>query len=522
MNNYAETERTMMRSLKTLLIAAAMLLAACGGSTSEPVPPDDTIPLPTTSLTTVTTQEPTPTTTEPETTIAVPDPVAVEPDGCPEGTHSHDTGECHPDDTPTITPTVPEVEVAPKVVLDEKWWRPRMGEDAVALTDPATTGADKWHRYDDHLAVYGPYTHDVYYFFNSQETDPDYTARVRTEESIFYQIFLGSRDLMLDTDWTYFPYRYDVGWSEYPTTIRMVATYALGEEIELLVRHDGLKWDIPETVEVPDAPPIRPTTPFAEARWADTAEVLGRDCPPVEDLWEQGKPVSDECTLEAIHTALTWVWSAPSDLRQRAIRDGHVLTELFYQLDNTEDPILMVYSTEEGRAGITAEFKDARWVGGWPGASIIKLEYRAVYPDWTLTPELRATLMAHHRELADQGFDIPQEWLEGNYDTKGGTDPWDNALMVRTADGTWRMSYRSFCRKLATTINLLVDYECPDDPTPHFPDSDMFDKGIQPPNTLLYYLDPRDTAQGASNVEGFRYDNTPSRTVQGYLGVPPS
>ena len=511
-----------MRHRKTLT-ALIMLVAACGGDTlTETTAPEVTInteaPPPPPPPTTASPEE-SPTAseedTETESTATETETPPAETVQCPEGTIPLDEGGClHVFEETTV--------VAPKVVLEDEWWRPGLGEEAVSLTDPATSGADKHHRYDNFLAVYGTYTHDAFYFFHTDRDTADSDSRVRQEETIFYQILLGGRDLLLDTDWAYFPYRYDLSWEEYPATVRLEAAYPLGEEVTMLVNYDGQKWDIPDEIEVPPAPPIRPTTPFAESRWPDTATDLGRDCPPVEELWEQGKTVEDLCTLEAIQTALNWAWSAPSDLRQRAIRDGHVLTEFFHQLDNIENPILRVYGTEEGRAGITVEFKDERWVGGWPGSSMIKLEYRAVYPDWTLTPELRDALVAHQRELADQGFDIPQEWLEGNFSTEGGADPWDNALMVRTADGTWRMSYRSFCRKLAITINLLVDYACPEDPTPHFPDSDLFDKGIQPPNTLLYYLDPRDTAQGASDVEGFRYDNMPSRTIEGYLGVPPS
>ena len=174
--------------------------------------------------------------------------------------------------------------------------------------------------------------------------------------------------------------------------------------------------------------------------------------------------------------------------------------------------------TEEGRAGVTVESRQLQWMGAWAGASMIRLEYRMIFPDRPLTPEEKAIILSHRRKLAEQGYDVSLEVP----DNAGGASPWDNALMVRTADGTWRMSYRSFCRRMDTTINLTVDFRCPDDPTPHFPDSDLYDRGIMPPNMVLYYLDPRDTGKHFENNEGFRHDNLGSRTTEGYLGVPPS
>ena len=329
-----------------LFITLLLLVVACGQDTTEP------------DITLVTdAPEPTVVTAVPETVkvpaepgspkeIIAPEPSAettlataaedmgesvipTEPAdevGCPEGQHAHDGEGCHPDDTLTgALSDEAEMVAAPKVVLEEQWWRPGLGVDAVGLTAPAAAGADRWNRYDTYQDVPGTHPYDVFFFFHHQETDSDYNSKVRREEAIFYQLLLGARDLLLDTDWVYFPYRYDLSWAEYPTTVRLEAAYPLGEEIELLVSHDGQKWDLPENIETPEAPPIRPTTPFAEPRWPDTATQLGRDCPPVEDLWEQGKTVEDPCTLEAIHTALTWVWAAPTDLRQRAIRDGPAL-----------------------------------------------------------------------------------------------------------------------------------------------------------------------------------------------------
>ena len=93
---------------------------------------------------------------------------------------------------------------------------------------------------------------------------------------------------------------------------------------------------------------------------------------------------------------------------------------------------------------------------------------------------------------------------------------WHKALMVRTADGTWRMSYRSFCYWYAS-VNLADKLLCPDDPNPHFPDSAWFDSGIYPPSHKNYYQDLRATSSNLPQADG----GLPRRNDQ-YLGVPPS
>ena len=74
----------------------------------------------------------------------------------------------------------------------------------------------------------------------------------------------------------------------------------------------------------PLPPPIRPTTPFAEPQWPYTAKALGRDCPPVEEIWAgYGSEVTDPCTVRAIEKAVESAWTRFAATRQQAIRDGH-------------------------------------------------------------------------------------------------------------------------------------------------------------------------------------------------------
>ena len=90
--------------------------------------------------------------------------------------------------------------------------------------------------------------------------------------------------------------------------------------------------------------------------------------------------------------------------------------------------------------------------------------------------------------------------------------------MVRTADGTWTMAYRSFCWwhegiMLLDRTRLL----CPEDPTPHFPDSWYYDYDLYPPNHTRYYQDGRYAASNPSH-----YEAGALRLTDEYWGTPPS
>ncbi|MDE0234660.1 MAG: hypothetical protein OXM62_06600, partial [bacterium] len=192
----------------------ALLLASCGDDAHPPT----TEPAPAATISTALPR------LLPATTRRAAEPQDVEIDlpqvavegECPEGTHAHQRGECHPDhpdDTPLTsedTPTTPEevakaaiviledllsadvceaaggrwntdtqecgplataqdphpepeedqdpqeageeqeqVEVADRSGSDDeaalKWWRPGLIDEAVALVDPHSVGADDWH-----------------------------------------------------------------------------------------------------------------------------------------------------------------------------------------------------------------------------------------------------------------------------------------------------------------------------------------------------------------------------------------
>ncbi len=124
---------------------------------------------------------------------------------------------------------------------------------------------------------------------------------------------------------------------------------------------------------------------------------------------------------------------------------------------------------------------------------MIYLEWNSSNPQREFTPEEIEAKDRHYRDLMERGFTIPDRyWGDGITLSEMFWD-WHKALMVRTADGTWRMSYRSFCYWYAS-VNLADKLLCPDDPNPHFPDSAWFDSGIYPPSHKNYYQDRRATS----------------------------
>ena len=141
MNNYPEPETDKMRKYRSVLIAAAVLVAACGGNTSAPTItlPEITVPAPVETATTTTSDpelvpvpEGTPTESTGEPEAVLPDTTPAEPttqveqasqaepdvpsdeDDCAEGTHRHDDG-CHADHPETS----PEVTMWEEIVSED-------------------------------------------------------------------------------------------------------------------------------------------------------------------------------------------------------------------------------------------------------------------------------------------------------------------------------------------------------------------------------------------------------------------
>ena len=439
-------------------------------------------------------------------TQAPPDPETTTPETTtPETT----TPETTTPETTTPETTTPETTTDPATApgITAHRWRPGMAEEALGLVDPASVEADHWERVEE-SAEYGTQAFYAFHHFNAPLAAGQSLTQQHQEELTAFGRALSSARTVLEGSTIYYPYRYDLQWSDYPNRISVRGAYPRGETRQVVASRSGTSWNVAQRVDVPPGPPLHRTTPFAEPRWADTANSLGRNCSPVEDLWERDAAVTDSCTLNALRTALNYLWTESSALRQRAVRDGHVLTSLLRRLDNQDNAYLHALYGEQGRRSVTNQVRRVRWAGNWAGASMIILEYQNTHADRPLTNQEKADAIEYFTGLAEQGIEVDSRFLEGDF-TLGFAWQWESALMVRTSDGTWRMSFRSFCEFHRSLYVVEQDrFLCPSDPTPHFPDSLFHDRDLWPPNQLLYYHDPR--------------GNGSPRFTGRYLGVPPS
>lgn len=556
----------------------ALLMASCAGDVQPPA----AVPAPATTVNTVVPRLLPPTTQKAAQREDIENDlpeVSVEEE-CPAGTHAHEGGECHPDH-PDHTPMTPEeVAEAGIAVLDDllfadvceaaggtwntdtqecgplataqdphpepeedqdreeaveerepgevaegtgsademviEWWRPGLIDEAVALVDPHSVGADDWHL-NESERDWGAYRY--YRFYHGLREDS------AAERETFWQAIQLVHNVQLQkTGGIYYPYRYDVAWVQYPNQMAIMLTFPLGETLMAPVTPTDGSWAADWDVEFPPGPSIRPTTPFSEPRFPGTAQALGRDCPPVEEVWRKNQPVEDPCTLQAVRTAIEYAWSGTLEQRMAAVRDGHILADLLEAVDNIQDPFIASGMGPVGRATKSIETRGVKWRGGFAQASMILLEWRAIWPERDLTEEERQAAIRYYEWRAAQGREVSEERLRGDFRLGGPTD-WIETLMVRTADGTWRQSFREFCDKMDHTVPNFPDYvpekelRCPDDPTPHFPDSRFYDQSISPPNTRLYYVDPR--AHDDPDTL-YRLDRGLPRLEGQYLGVPPS
>ena len=400
----------------------------------------------------------------------------------------------------------------------ETYWHPTLMDDAYHAVDPETVDADHWDTFEIG-GTWGFYNYAAFYHFGSV-SDEDREAQLKVLQQVSGYAVRWA--FMYSTDWVYFPYRYDVSWDDQPDTVVVVGSYPLGEERTLRIHVDpnqreALDIDLP----MPMPPPIRPTTPFTQPLWDHLAEGLGRDCPPVEEVWGgYGTEVTDPCTLKAVETAVDWMWRGEALTRANAIRDGQAMIDFLLELESFEDPHENATLGYESRVGGWTYTENVKWAGQWPGASMISLEWNLAYPQRDYTPEEKEAKDRYTAALIDLGYELSEDYLRD--DLTLGEVGWKpaEALIVRTQDGTWRMSQRSFCWWYWKVIRIdQEDLLCPEDPNPHFPDSARFDSDIYPPNHKNYYQDPRANRPLESLPHHDR--GSPRRTGQ-YLGVPPS
>ena len=159
---------------------------------------------------------------------------------------------------------------------------------------------------------------------------------------------------------------------------------------------------------------------------------VARSCPTVQELWEaDGYPVEDPCTLAEVKRAFSWAWTGTDQQRRSAIRNGHLLDEVFAELDEygrTYDAGLFDPQT---RSDWTIVFDDILWRGG-PGydRAVIAVTYGVVNRDYPDSPRWTSTLVQ--------------------------------------VDGEWKVSYRrSYCLHADVILEYMgSDVRCPPDPHP--------------------------------------------------------
>ncbi len=369
-------------------------------------------------------------------------------------------------------------------------WRPELQEESFAAINPWAAGVDIWYEEKESLST-AP--HRFYRFYHMRGD----------EQTVMWRHWRRTLDVFWDTPFIYYPVRYDLSWHEHPDTVKVVATWPLGEQRELLVT-DGAPL---AEIELPTGPPLARTTPYTEPDFPETAALLGRDCPPVEQLWSLDAPVEDPCTLEAVRTAFQFAHAAATPQQIRAaVRDGHVLTETIAQIKEigNQDSFFAYWFDPANPGHYLAEARNVRWAGRFPGASMISAEFRLYARPGLAPPEMQVLARAKIQEQVEAGAKLSDWALADELPTEPPPPEvgfWDRMMVVRTADGTWRMSYPMWCFSMERKT-LYESVSCPDDPNPVWSDS-IWDFDLYPPNHLDFW-----------------FNATPKQRE--YLGVPPS
>ena len=266
----------------------------------------------------------TPETPAEETPAQTEEPSEQEETETPE-TPAEETPAQTEEETPTEEPSEQEETETPEDSADP---RIRAFPPAVPLPpnfDPDAQGAD-------YLTTSRTESGDVSYEFFYFRTPLDESGRLYARE---HEDFVALSSARLSSPffsfWKYEPYRYDVAWIEWPDVFLVRGVYPEGETRESVFTNQDGSWSF-TPVDTPTGAPLPLTTPYREPRYPATAEQLGRNCPPNEELWERGKRVENTCIHEAVREAFRLAYAGTTEQRMAAIRDGHVLGGIFGQL----------------------------------------------------------------------------------------------------------------------------------------------------------------------------------------------
>ena len=197
---------------------------------------------------------------------------------------------------------------------------------------------------------------------------------------------------------------------------------------------------VPTTTAVPAATTVPVTTavPTTTTVSASTippptrAPEEPRRCASVEKIWKwDGHVVEDSCTLAEVKRVMRWAWTGTDDQRRSAIRNSHLLDEVFVALEEVGREVGAGIFHTETRGEWTIRFRNIRWHGGPDfDRAVVAVDYSFHHPDF-----------APH--------------------------PWWTVTLVQI-DGDWKLSYRrGYCRMATPSLEYHgLEARCPPDPHP--------------------------------------------------------
>ena len=195
------------------------------------------------------------------------------------------------------------------------------------------------------------------------------------------------------TDWVWFPHRYDISWTDDPNIVAIRGTYPLGEQRTLLFHTDPeQRSGRPKHRTAPAAaspdPPHHSLPGAAVARSrrgsgaglpagrGDMGRVRHGGHRPMHSQGcrdRRGLDVERRCrATTAGHPRTGTLW--PTSCRE--IEDAHEVEGTYYKAT----------FGEESRVNGWTYIRDMKWVGYWPGASMIHLEWALSYPQRGVHP----------------------------------------------------------------------------------------------------------------------------------------
>ena len=182
------------------------------------------------------------------------------------------------------------------------------------------------------------------------------------------------------------------------------------------------------------SPPVSSSTTAVPAVSPDADErpEAPQRCASVEEVWKwDGHPVEDACTLAEVKRVMRWAWTGSDDQRRSAIRNSHLLDEVFAALEEVGREIGAGVFHSETRQEWSIRFRNIRWHGGPHfDRAVIAVDYRARHPDYQ-----------------------PGSW---------------RTVTLVQIDGDWKLSYREgYCRVVTPMLEYFgSDTRCPPDPNP--------------------------------------------------------